>query len=425
MPGPYRGRVVQVRHAGAVRDDNTISQPVVRVMLERGMCELTGAEHASDAWRSFFSRDDIIGIKVNPVGRAPRPGESGRVRNAVGSISSPALLLEIVAALKSIGVPGRNLFLFERYASEFREAGYESVLRERVMSDVRWFASGTGYSESQLSIDGHEPGQERDPHVLGYDRDQFVSMGFCDPRHSERDERRFNSHLSVIVTRLLSKMITVPCLKDHRSAGVTLALKNLSHGMNNNVARSHLSLLRHLGIRTGPNQCNTFIPTAVAQRGLRDKATLHILDGLIGVYEGGPGCWNATWATWRHQGLLFATDPVALDVIGWEILDAKRLLEGWQPVSRMGLQVGEGPVTFAPHRLALAATANPHAAVTALAERLRVPDGRASEVFDRRQPEHVLLAGILGLGEWRREHIHFRDLRWEATQGRWVNAQSQ
>src|SRR4029078_1846935 len=99
-----------------------------------------------------------------------------------------------------------------------------------------------------------------------------------------------------------------PVLKDHRSAGVTLALKNMSHGMNNNVARSHLSGIAH-GFDTpakslGPNQCNTFIPQAVAQSRLREKATLHILDGLIGVYEGGPGCWNRTWVTWRHVGLV-------------------------------------------------------------------------------------------------------------------------
>ena len=58
----------------------------------------------------------------------------------------------------------------------------------------------------------------------------------------------------------------------------------------------------------GPNQCNTFIPQAASQTVLRQKATLHILDGLIGVYEGGPGNWNPTWGTWARQSLFFATD---------------------------------------------------------------------------------------------------------------------
>ena len=86
----------------------------------------------------------------------------------------------------------------------------------------------------------------------------------------------------------------------------------------------------------GPNQSNTFIPQAVSQKKLREKATLHVLDGLIGVYEGGPGSWNRTWGTWRHKALFFATDPVAMDHVGWDIIDAKRAAEGWAPVEKMG-----------------------------------------------------------------------------------------
>src|SRR5262249_39981948 len=122
-------------------------------------------------------------------------------------------------------------------------------------------------------------------------------------------------------------------LKDHRSAGVTLALKNLSHGLNNNVARSHLSGFRlRDNTPSGPNQCNTFIPTAAGQPLIRRKATLHILAGLIGVYDGGPACRN----TWPYRALFFATDPVALDHVGWSIIDAKRVQEGFAPVAQTG-----------------------------------------------------------------------------------------
>src|SRR5262249_57431580 len=113
-------------------------------------------------------------------------------------------------------------------------------------------------------------------------------------------------------------------------------------------ARSRLADMGTLsGTAYGPNQCNTCIPTAVAQLPTRQKAVLHILDGLVGVYEGGPGCWNRTWATWRHQGLFFATDPVAMDMVGWDLIDTKRALEGWQPVANMGL-LGQRRPTLSP-----------------------------------------------------------------------------
>ena len=408
MPGPFPGRVIEVRHPEAVNTQHVINKDAVRTMMNRGMCALVGCDHPREAWRRFFQPGDIIGIKVNPVGRKANSGETGRLANAIGSISNPEVLMEIVRNLKDIvGIPRHHIIVFERYATEFRQTGYERVLRERGMEGVRWLASSHEYDEQQLEIDGQMRGRERDPNVAGYDPDVFVSMGFAGPEHDRRDDRRFRSHLSAIVTRLVDKIITIPCLKDHRSAGVTLALKNMSHGMNNNVARSHTGGIYRLdGSSAWPNQCNTFIPTAVAQSPLRQKATLHIMDGLIGVYEGGPGCWNPTWGTWRRQSLFFATDPVAMDHVGWDIIDAKRAMEGWLPVARMTRFETPPPLALSP-RLAALAALSPEAAALAGDQHGRIPNGRLSE-FDRRQPEHIILAGLLGLGRFDAREIDHR-----------------
>lgn len=401
MPGPFPGRVVEVHHPGAVNARNEIQANTVAQMIHRGMCDLTGADYPEEAWQRFFQRDDVVGIKVNPVGRSRKPGQPA-------SISSPEVLIEVVKGLRSAGVPARNIILFERYADEFREAGYDTLMRTRPLEGTRWFASSAKYTETQLAIDGLDDTSERDRHVVGYDPDVFVSMGYAHTLHSRRDERRFQSHVSAIITRMVNKIINIPCLKDHRSAGVTLALKNMSHGMNNNVARSHLSGYRHNhGQRSSPNQCNTFIPTAVAQEPIRRKATLHIMDGLIGVYEGGPGSWNETWGTWRRKSLFFATDPVALDHVCWDIIDTRRALEGWRPVAHMSMLSQAPHRTFSP-RLAALALATPEAAAAALLEHQRRMQQGNQEDFDRRQPEHVILAGTMGLGVWNAEEIEHR-----------------
>jgi uncharacterized protein (DUF362 family) len=406
MPGRYPGRVIEVRARDAVNPKNEINGAAVHRLVGRGLCELTGAGHPEDAWRSFFEPGDVVGIKVNPVGRKRTPRETGSHRPETGSISSFEVVLEVVAGLKSAGVPAKNIIVFERYADEFRQTGYEALMRTRPMDGVHWYAASSGYSDHQLSLDGDAGG---DRHVVGYDRDVFVSMGFAAPQHSARDERRFRSHLSLVVSQMVNKFITIPCLKDHRSAGVTLALKNMSHGMNNNVARSHVgTLYRPGGLTSTPNQCGTFIPTAVAQEPIRKKATLHILDGLIGVYEGGPGSWNATWATWRRQSLLFATDPVAMDVVGWDIIDTKRAQEGWLPVSRMGNVQGVPAVSLSPRLAAQAALGTPEAAALALARHQERLGHLHGGEFDRRQPEHIFLAGLLGLGRWDAREIEHR-----------------
>src|SRR5262245_49408384 len=189
MPGPFPGRVVGVRHPQVINDAYVISQDAVRQMLDRGMCGLTGSDDVQMAWRRFFERDDVVGVKVNPVGRGPRPGETGRLAGARESISSPAVVVETVRSLhEHCGIPKRNIIVFERYANEFRDAGYERLMTCRELDGCRWYASASGYDNTQLAIDGRNPDQMRDPHVVGYDPDQFVTMGFAAIENARRDE---------------------------------------------------------------------------------------------------------------------------------------------------------------------------------------------------------------------------------------------
>jgi hypothetical protein len=409
IPGPFPGRVVEVQHQGAVNARYDINADTVAAMMRRGMCQLVGTSDVDSAWQRFFERDDVVGIKVNPVGQnANRRGRQGRP----GVVSSPAIVLETVRCLHEYaGIPRRNIIVFDRYADAFRQV-YDKLMRSGPMKGVKWYASSSIYNDTQLAIDGQEL-RDRDRHVVGYDPDVFVSMGYCAREHDQHDDRRHRSHLSMIVSRLVNKIITIPNLKDHKSGGVTIALKNLSHGMNNNVARSHLGNIPLKGGEMSfPNQCGTFIPTAVAQRPTLEKATLHILDGLIGVYEGGPGMWNATWGYWPRQSLFFATDPVAMDHVGWDIIDAKRVEMGWLPVAQMGRLHGAPGAVLSPRLAALAAMTPPFGTAGALLEtQCRQAQLRSTVEFDRRQPEHIVLAGVLGLGRFNANEIDHRVIR--------------
>src|SRR6185437_679566 len=75
MPGRYPGRVVEVRHKGAVTPANVIQPKAVDAMIDRGMAELTGNDPGDirASWGAFFQKGDVVGIKVNPVGRKAIP----------------------------------------------------------------------------------------------------------------------------------------------------------------------------------------------------------------------------------------------------------------------------------------------------------------------------------------------------------------
>jgi hypothetical protein len=368
LPGPFPGRVVEVHHPGSIASKKR-DRKAVHAIIDRGMRDLVGSDDATQAWRYFFSPGDRVGIKVVPVGKPD-------------SISSFEVVWEIIDGLQSAGVRRNDILVFERYRDEFLTCGYDKILPE----GVHWECSAAKYDDLQVDINGHLKGEPKD-HVAGYDRDVYREMAYCAPQHDAQDDRRFRSHLSNIISRKVDKFISIPVLKDHRSAGVTLALKNLSHGSVNNVARSHISSFSpasgyYHGVAI--NQCGEFIPAAVSLPPIREKAVLQILDGLLGTWEGGPGNWNKTFATWEYKSLLFATDPVALDHVGWKIIDAKRAKEGWPSVARMGL---EGEYRLVDWK-----------------EGIQAP----SEQFEMRQPEHIPLAATLGLGIFDPKRIDHR-----------------
>jgi hypothetical protein len=329
MPGAFPGRVVAVDHAGCLAGNVYQAEPIRR-MMQRGMTELTQAPSWIDAWRMFFEKGDVVGIKVSPV--------------AGKKLCSDALVLhEILAGLAEAGVGARDVVVFSRYRNEITTAEIDKWLP----AGVRWDAPSLDYDEAQHDMEGYDP-------------DHFMEMTLIKPGENLNDAHMRRSYVSRIVTRQINKFINLPVLKHHQSAGVTIALKNMSHGMVNNVNRSHVTPTL--------NACGVFIPSVVSLPVIREKAVLHICDGVRAGYHGGPG--NASRFMWEHKTMYFSTDPVALDKTGLKAIDAKRQQVGMQPIA------------------------------------LSKPDNDSH--FLNCQVEHIEIAGNLGLGVFDDEKIRVK-----------------
>jgi uncharacterized protein (DUF362 family) len=288
MPGPYPGRVVAVDHPGSIVAGEYQREPV-RNMIERGLTELTHTESLVDALRQFFEPGDVVGIKVNGVGRPY-------------VISDPTVLHTLIDGLNEAGIPNKDVVVYERTLASFMGAGFDKWLPE----GVRFMNATEQYYEIQLDMGG-------------YDRDVYMEMPLVHPgyrkEYSLGDPHVRRSYVSKWLTQEVNKVINICVLKHHQSAGVTIALKNMSHGFVNNVNRSHAT--------TTANACGIFIPAVVALPIIREKVKLHVLDGVKAAYHGGPGPKVGKYA-WEHKTMYFATDPVALDKTGWKVIDEKR-----------------------------------------------------------------------------------------------------
>src|SRR6266849_6334446 len=147
-------------------------------------------------------------------------------------------------------------------------------------------------------------------------------MNGYDPRtYGEVDcfgEEEARSNLVRLVSERFTKIINVPHMKDHGAAGVTGCLKNIAYGNFSNVARSH---------RSEKTNTYSFIGTLAAVEPLRSRTVLHIMDGLKGVWHGGPFSPNRKFRFYPKQ-MMFGTDPVAMDRLLLDIIEEKRKAEG-------------------------------------------------------------------------------------------------
>lgn len=321
LPGLFPGRVVEVRDPTAI-SRNRISQPIVRRMLDQAMLELTGEKLPQHAWARFIEPADVVGIKINPSG-------------APACCSSPEIVREIVSSLQSVGVPLRNIVVYDRYAYEIDVGSYQTLLPVgvRIVGIQDAFSNvGTGY----------------DPAV------------YCDATFFGEWETR--SYMASIVANELTKIINVPTMKDHSASGVTGALKNLAYGTFNNVARTH---------RAPHSFTNPLVGMMCTVEPLRSKAVLHIMDGMRQVWHGGPLTQVQDFI--EQPGILFAaTDPVAMDTIELEAIERKRREHG-------------APSLWQRDPTSITADSN-----------LFFHDASRNLFF--RQPGHIAEAGKLGLG---------------------------
>jgi len=200
-----------------------------------------------------------------------------------GMSTSKELTEAIQEKLLEAGVKSHRIIVWDRLNRDLEQAGYKIY-----------------YGKRKPQCYGNDQ--------IGYSRDifEFGSVG---------------SRLSRIILQQCTKVINVPILKDHGIAGVTIALKNFFGAIDN------------------PNKYHSdvgdpYIADVNMIPEIRNKVCLTICDATTAQYEGGPP-YMPQWA-WHNDGLLVAKDMVALDYVGWQMIEEKRKEMGFEPLAALG-----------------------------------------------------------------------------------------
>ena len=279
-----------------------------RAMVNALVRATTGQTDLAKAWRSLVTPADRVGIKVATAG--------GRTFSSHHGIVSA-----IVSGLEAAGVPRARILVWDRNSDDLRAAGY---LPRQDRYDVRAIDPPRGL-DREAPITTPMLGKLIWGDLLFAEK-QRVPFG---KGKEEGDQLSSISHLARIVSREITKIINVPVLSDERGCGVAGAIYNATIP---NVDNWRRFLQTDGQISSSPAE-------VYADERIGPKCVLHIMDGLVAQYAGGPGF--APNYAFEHQTIYASRDPVALDAA------ALRAIEGWRaeaklpPVAKRGAWLAE------------------------------------------------------------------------------------
>lgn len=262
VPFSAPGRIVKVTKKDSLQENQLYPKPeAAKDMLVRAMTELTGKSDLVSAVKQFVHPKDIVCVKVNGIAK----------RN-MGT--NKELVLPFLEALIAAGVPAKNITVLEQYHG---------------------FLDGT-----RVNAQNVPPGVNIATH-----RNEDATM----------QERMIpGTGVNTKFVRALTEATAAfnfSLIKDHSICGYTGTLKNMTHGCTINPHDFHA------------HHASPQIALLYAQDVIKSRVRLCITDGFKIMADGGP-LWKRPEAVKPHEAIYVTTDPVAMDRVGWELVDKLR-----------------------------------------------------------------------------------------------------
>jgi uncharacterized protein (DUF362 family) len=275
------GKVVKVSAKG---DFPSIMQPnqlwpkaeIAKQLLEKAMMEFTGAPNLVEAMKNFIHKDDVVAIKPNGIA-----GQKGATM-----ATNYELVLPLVEACIALGVPPDKITVYEQFP------GF--LLGTRVGTKNHALPAGV---QTGTHNNRNHPMQD----IRLY---QGIPTKYC----------KFFLDATAV--------IDLTMIKDHSICGYTGTLKNITHG---NVDNPH----DHHAHNASPQIAVLYNHPIVTSR-----VRLHVTDAFKVMYDKGPLDKDPKTRI-PHGAVYVATDPVAMDTIGWQVVEAERKQRNLKTLAQM------------------------------------------------------------------------------------------
>jgi len=246
-PSRAKSKVVLVRDETVFDDAHNLREDRVAAMLRRAVQSLTGKGDPKEAWSQFVKPTDVVGIKVT----------------LMITRTSPELLRSIIRDLNAVGVPDKNIYIWDRATYGI---GLEGVTRR----------------SNPCSFD---------------------SRGYC-----------------TLVTDTCTVLLNIPGAKVHWLSGIGVTLKNWFGAINSRELPISGNRNAAFFALHEDSCADMGVLASVAE--IRQKCKLNIVEAFRPLFHGGPQV--DPKYLWDYKGLFVSPDPVALDAVCAKMLQAKR-----------------------------------------------------------------------------------------------------
>lgn len=273
-----------------------VSQTVVDAMTDRGVMDLTGALTRAAAWSAIlpaYTAGQKVAIKIN-LNNAGCDDDDQTIDALPQPVNS------VILGLKSIGVSENDIWVYD-----VTNGWHSGEMPSRLVNKITAL-----YPNVQFHA--HESGCST---ALGYSATQAVHFNV--PAGREISDRPI---CNALVNA--AYLINMPIMKKHGMAGVTLGFKN-HFGSIDGCHNVHWSI--ELG---DGNYLSTYsgLVDIYNNAHFKNKTVLTIGDALYGAridnYMEVPSPWP-TFDNHSPNSLFFSKDPVAIDCVMYDFLDAE------------------------------------------------------------------------------------------------------
>jgi len=259
--------------------------PRVEAAFNRGLTYFTGETTVSNAWRTLVATNDVVGIKV-----FSEPGPVCGTR--------PAVVAAIVRGLLAAGQPPDQIIIWDRHLEDLQRSGFARLGQELGVRVAG--AEQAGYDTNAFYLP--------DSPVIG----QLV-WGDLEFGKTNKDfGLGKKSFLSKLVSRQITKIISVTPLMNEFSAGICGHFFSLALGSVDNTRR----------FENNPDRLAVALPEIMALPQISDRVALYVTDALMAQYQGGPAGY-LQFSQVRGE-MWLCHDPVALDTMALKELMLQR-----------------------------------------------------------------------------------------------------